>query len=81
MFQRIWIFYKEEIFGPALLLLKADTLDEAIKIINANPYGNRTSILPIQGQQHESFQHEIEVGQIGINLPIPVPCHSFLWLA
>ncbi|MCL1668076.1 CoA-acylating methylmalonate-semialdehyde dehydrogenase [Elizabethkingia ursingii] len=69
--------YKEEIFGPALLLLKADTLDEAIKIINANPYGNGTSIFTNSGAAARKFQHEIEVGQIGINLPIPVPLPFF----
>jgi malonate-semialdehyde dehydrogenase (acetylating) / methylmalonate-semialdehyde dehydrogenase len=69
--------YKEEIFGPALLLLKAETLDEAIKIINANPYGNGTSIFTNSGAAARKFQHEIEVGQIGINLPIPVPLPFF----
>ena len=69
--------YKEEIFGPALLLLKADTLDDAIKIINANPYGNGTSIFTNSGAVARKFQHEIEVGQIGINLPIPVPLPFF----
>ncbi|MCL1665643.1 CoA-acylating methylmalonate-semialdehyde dehydrogenase [Elizabethkingia ursingii] len=69
--------YKEEIFGPALLLLKADTLDEAIKIINTNPYGNGTSIFTNSGAAARKFQHEIEVGQIGINLPIPVPLPFF----
>ncbi len=65
--------YQEEIFGPALLLLKAETLDEAIRIINANPYGNGTSIFTNSGAAARKFQHEIEVGQIGVNLPIPVP--------
>lgn len=69
--------YKEEIFGPALLLLKADTLDEAIRIINENPYGNGTSIFTNSGAAARKFQHEIEVGQIGVNLPIPVPLPFF----
>lgn len=69
--------YTEEIFGPALLLMKADTLDEAIKIINENPYGNGTSIFTSSGAAARKFQHEIEVGQIGINLPIPVPLPFF----
>lgn len=69
--------YKEEIFGPALLLLKADTLDQAIKIINDNPYGNGTSIFTNSGAAARKFQHEIEVGQIGINIPIPVPLPFF----
>jgi len=69
--------YKEEIFGPALLLLKAETLDEAIRIINENPYGNGTSIFTNSGAAARKFQHEIEVGQIGVNLPIPVPLPFF----
>ncbi|NAW50046.1 CoA-acylating methylmalonate-semialdehyde dehydrogenase [Elizabethkingia argentiflava] len=69
--------YKEEIFGPALLLLKADTLEEAIKIINENPYGNGTSIFTNSGAAARKFQHEVEVGQIGVNLPIPVPLPFF----
>ncbi len=69
--------YKEEIFGPALLLLKADSLDEAIQIINNNPYGNGTSIFTNSGAAARKFQHEIEVGQIGVNLPIPVPLPFF----
>lgn len=69
--------YKEEIFGPALLLMKADSLDEAIKIINNNPYGNGTSIFTSSGAAARKFQHEIEVGQIGVNIPIPVPLPFF----
>lgn len=69
--------YKEEIFGLALLLMKADTLDQAIKIINENPYGNGTSIFTNSGAAARKFQHEIEVGQIGVNLPIPVPLPFF----
>lgn len=69
--------YKEEIFGPALLLLKADSLAEAIEIINNNPYGNGTSIFTNSGAAARKFQHEIEVGQIGVNIPIPVPLPFF----
>lgn len=69
--------YKEEIFGPALLLLKAENIDQAIKIINDNPYGNGTSIFTNSGAAARKFQHEIEVGQIGINIPIPVPLPFF----
>lgn len=69
--------YTEEIFGPALLLMKAGTLDEAIKIINDNPYGNGTSIFTNSGAAARKFQHEILVGQIGVNLPIPVPLPFF----
>ena len=69
--------YKEEIFGPVLLLLRAKTLTEAIELINNNPYGNGTSIFTASGAAARKFQHEILVGQIGINVPIPVPLPFF----
>ena len=69
--------YREEIFGPVLLLMKAASLDEAIDIINKNPYGNGTSIFTSSGAAARKFQHLIEVGQIGINIPIPVPLPFF----
>ncbi|NSL87137.1 CoA-acylating methylmalonate-semialdehyde dehydrogenase [Chitinophaga sp. Mgbs1] len=69
--------YKEEIFGPALLLMNAASLDEGISIINSNPYGNGTSIFTNSGAAARKFQHEIEVGQIGVNIPIPVPLPFF----
>jgi malonate-semialdehyde dehydrogenase (acetylating)/methylmalonate-semialdehyde dehydrogenase len=69
--------YKEEIFGPALVILTVDTLEEAIQLINANPYGNGTAIFTGSGAAARKFQHEIDVGQIGINVPIPVPLPFF----
>ncbi|EGG23429.1 methylmalonate-semialdehyde dehydrogenase [Cavenderia fasciculata] len=69
--------YTEEIFGPVLVCLKADTLDEAIKLINNNPYGNGTAIFTSSGAAARKYQHEIDVGQVGINLPIPVPLPFF----
>ncbi|MBV1877272.1 MAG: CoA-acylating methylmalonate-semialdehyde dehydrogenase [Pseudomonadales bacterium] len=69
--------YTDEIFGPVLVSLNADTLDDAIKIINANPYGNGTSIFTASGGAARKFQSEIEVGQVGINIPIPVPLPFF----
>ncbi|GAM27336.1 hypothetical protein SAMD00019534_105110 [Acytostelium subglobosum LB1] len=69
--------YKEEIFGPVLVCLKVDTLDEAIKMINANPYGNGTAIFTSSGAAARKYQYEIDVGQVGINLPIPVPLPFF----
>jgi len=69
--------YKEEIFGPALSVMRADTLEEAIEVINANPYGNGTSLFTASGGAARKFQHEIEVGQVGINVPIPVPLPFF----
>ena len=69
--------YKEEIFGPALITLTVDSLDDAIKMINDNPYGNGTAIFTNSGGLARKFQHEVDVGQIGINLPIPVPLPFF----
>jgi len=69
--------YKEEIFGPVLLAAQVDDLDSAIGMINANPYGNGTSIFTSSGGAARKFQHEIEVGQVGINVPIPVPLPFF----
>lgn len=69
--------YTQEIFGPALCVLEAETLDEAIDIINANPNGNGTSIFTSSGWAARKFENEIDVGQIGINVPIPVPVAYF----
>jgi len=69
--------YKEEIFGPVLLLMTADNLDEAIATINRNPYGNGTAIFTRSGAAARQFQYEIDCGQVGINLPIPVPAPFF----
>ena len=69
--------YKEEIFGPVLLLMRASNLEEAIQIINENPYGNGTSIFTASGGAARRFQHAIDVGQVGINVPIPVPLPFF----
>ncbi|MFP2770900.1 CoA-acylating methylmalonate-semialdehyde dehydrogenase [Oceanisphaera sp. KMM 10153] len=69
--------YKEEIFGPVLLVMTVDSLDEAIALVNANPYGNGTSIFTASGAAARKYQHEIQVGQVGINVPIPVPLPFF----
>ncbi len=69
--------YKEEIFGPVLLCARAAGLGEAIKLVNQNPYGNGASIFTSSGAAARRFQHEIEAGQAGINLPIPVPLPFF----
>jgi malonate-semialdehyde dehydrogenase (acetylating) / methylmalonate-semialdehyde dehydrogenase len=71
--------YKEEIFGPVLCCMTASSLDEAMAIINANPYGNGTALFTNSGPAARKFAHGIEVGQIGINLPIPVPFPFFSW--
>jgi malonate-semialdehyde dehydrogenase (acetylating)/methylmalonate-semialdehyde dehydrogenase len=65
--------YTEEIFGPVLVCLNVETIDEAIDMINANEYGNGTAIFTRSGATAGRFQHEIEAGQVGINVPIPVP--------
>ncbi|MGE0357207.1 MAG: CoA-acylating methylmalonate-semialdehyde dehydrogenase [Burkholderiales bacterium] len=69
--------YTEEIFGPVLCLVSVDTLDEAIRFINANPFGNGTGIFTQSGAAARKFQNEIDVGQVGINVPIPVPVPYF----
>ena len=69
--------YREEIFGPVLLTIEVDTLEEGIALINANPYGNGCSIFTASGAAARKFQHEIEAGQVGINVPIPVPLPFF----
>lgn len=69
--------YKEEIFGPVLCVLTAETLDEAINLINSNQYGNGTAIFTTNGATARKFTNEIDVGQIGVNVPIPVPLPMF----
>ncbi|MDH4424917.1 MAG: CoA-acylating methylmalonate-semialdehyde dehydrogenase [Acidovorax sp.] len=69
--------YDQEIFGPVLCLAAADTLDDAIEFINANPNGNGTAIFTQSGAAARKFQEEIDVGQVGINVPIPVPVPIF----
>lgn len=70
---------REEIFGPVLVVLKADTLDDAIDIINENRYGNGTAIFTQSGATARKFETNVNVGQIGINVPIPVPLPMFSW--
>ena len=65
--------YVNEIFGPVLCVVHVDTLDEAIELINNNPYGNGTAIFTTNGATARKFTQEIDVGQIGVNVPIPVP--------
>ncbi len=65
--------YKEEIFGPVLGVLRVKTYNEAVDLINQHPYGNGTAIFTNDGGAARRFQNEIQVGLIGINVPIPVP--------
>ncbi|MBG0838573.1 CoA-acylating methylmalonate-semialdehyde dehydrogenase [Ectopseudomonas toyotomiensis] len=69
--------YREEIFGPVLVCMQVDTLEEAIALVNASPYGNGTSLFTRSGGAARHFQHAVEVGQVGINIPIPVPLPFF----
>lgn len=69
--------YREEIFGPVLVILNADTLDDAISLINRNRYGNGTAIFTNSGASARKFTQKVDVGQIGVNVPIPVPLPMF----
>ncbi|XP_052192367.1 methylmalonate-semialdehyde dehydrogenase [acylating], mitochondrial [Diospyros lotus] len=69
--------YKEEIFGPVLVCMQADSLEEAMNIVNKNKYGNGASIFTTSGVVARKFQTDIEAGQVGINVPIPVPLPFF----
>ena len=65
--------YTDEIFGPVLVVLRADSLAQAIELINANPYGNGTAVFTSSGHAARTFQRSVHVGMIGVNVPIPVP--------
>jgi len=65
--------YDDEIFGPVLGVTRVDTYDEAVKLVNENPYGNGTAIFTRDGGVARRFQFEVQAGMVGINVPIPVP--------
>ena len=65
--------YTQEIFGPVLSVVRTDSVDEAIALVNANPYGNGTAIFTNSGEAARRFQRGVHVGMIGINVPVPVP--------
>ncbi len=69
--------YQEEVFGPVLAIIHVDTLEQAIKLINANPFGNGVGLFTQNGNTARTFQHQIDIGQVGINIPIPVPVPFF----
>ncbi|KZN93746.1 Methylmalonate-semialdehyde dehydrogenase [Penicillium chrysogenum] len=69
--------YKEEIFGPVLVCISVQTLEEAVGLLNANEYGNGASIFTKSGSSASYFQKNIEAGQVGINVAIPVPLPMF----
>jgi malonate-semialdehyde dehydrogenase (acetylating)/methylmalonate-semialdehyde dehydrogenase len=65
--------YKDEIFGPVLSVTRVDTYDDAVRLVNENPYGNGVALFTRDGGAARRFQFEVEAGMIGINVPIPVP--------
>jgi malonate-semialdehyde dehydrogenase (acetylating)/methylmalonate-semialdehyde dehydrogenase len=71
--------YDEEIFGPVLVVVRAETYPEAVELVNANPYGNGAAIFTRDGGAARRFEQEATAGMVGINVPIPVPMayHSF----
>jgi malonate-semialdehyde dehydrogenase (acetylating)/methylmalonate-semialdehyde dehydrogenase len=71
--------YEDEIFGPVLAVIRTDSYDEALTILNGNPYGNGAAIFTNDGGAARAFQHDVTAGMVGINVPIPVPMayHSF----
>lgn len=69
--------YQEEVFGPVLAIMHVDTLEQAIALINANPFGNGVGLFTQNGHTARIFQHQIDIGQVGINIPIPVPVPFF----
>ena len=71
--------YDDEIFGPVLSVVRVPTFDEALTLVNDNPYGNGTPLFTRDGGMARRFEREVQVGMVGINVPIPVPVasHSF----
>jgi malonate-semialdehyde dehydrogenase (acetylating) / methylmalonate-semialdehyde dehydrogenase len=69
--------YRDEIFGPVLCVVRAETYEEAVALVNANPYANGTAIFTRDGGAARRYQFEVEVGMVGINVPIPVPVASY----
>ena len=69
--------YTDEIFGPVLSVVRVGSYEEALQLVNRNPYGNGTAIFTNDGGAARRFQSEVEVGMVGINVPIPVPAASY----
>ncbi|NGO70610.1 CoA-acylating methylmalonate-semialdehyde dehydrogenase [Streptomyces boncukensis] len=65
--------YRDEIFGPVLSVLRAGTFEEAVALVNANPYGNGTAVFTNDGGAARRYRTEVEVGMVGVNVPVPVP--------
>ena len=69
--------YRDEIFGPVLCVVRASTYDEAVRLIDDNPYGNGAAIFTRDGGAARRFQFDVQAGMVGVNVPIPVPVASF----
>lgn len=69
--------YREEIFGPVLSVVRVDTYEEAVELVNANPYGNGTAVFTNDGGAARRFEADVHVGMIGVNVPVPVPVASY----
>jgi malonate-semialdehyde dehydrogenase (acetylating)/methylmalonate-semialdehyde dehydrogenase len=65
--------YKDEIFGPVLGITRVETYDEAVRMVNENPYGNGTAIFTRDGGVARQFEFDVQAGMVGVNVPIPVP--------
>jgi malonate-semialdehyde dehydrogenase (acetylating)/methylmalonate-semialdehyde dehydrogenase len=65
--------YREEIFGPVLSVVRVDTYDEAVELVNSNQYGNGTAVFTNDGGAARRFEADVQVGMIGVNVPVPVP--------
>jgi malonate-semialdehyde dehydrogenase (acetylating)/methylmalonate-semialdehyde dehydrogenase len=65
--------YQDEIFGPVLSVVRTDSFDEAVQLVNDNPYGNGVALFTRDGGAARKFQFEVKVGMVGVNVPVPVP--------
>jgi malonate-semialdehyde dehydrogenase (acetylating)/methylmalonate-semialdehyde dehydrogenase len=68
--------YQQELFGPVLVMMRVDDLEQAIALVNRNQYGNGTAIFTQNGYHARHYSHQVHVGMVGINVPIPVPIAS-----
>jgi malonate-semialdehyde dehydrogenase (acetylating)/methylmalonate-semialdehyde dehydrogenase len=69
--------YQDEIFGPVLAVMRVETYEQGLAVINSNEYGNGTAIFTRDGGAARRFQFEVEAGMVGINVPIPVPVAAY----
>src|SRR5699024_454487 len=69
--------YQDEIFGPVLAVVRVDTFEEGVELINASPYGNGVAIFTRDGGAAREFERDVEVGMVGVNVPIPTPVGAY----